>query len=209
MTTSEDNLPLTYYNETTYENVEKYDKAWKGGVGSAYVVAAIGAVCDKVAGVELFGAWQVAFFSLSNINKVQPLLSPLMNLKIVNGINSQIDPTSSAVPDRVRSIGYEADFLANMNYMLWLIAADVALGLIVYGVGALVPAKKEVIQNVGKRILKEYLLMIVLFNTFNIAYSAGLQFTYNSDSVVDMVFAAVALLAPLTLAFTVTLLSPV
>lgn len=154
MTTTEDNLPITYYNETTYESVEKYDKAFKGGVGSAYVVGAAAVICDKVAGVELFGAWQVAFFSLSNINKVQPLLSPLMNLKIVNGINSQISYGESDVPDRIHSIGYEAEFLSNMNYMLWLILADVAVGLIIYTVGSFVPAKKELLQDIGKRIMK-------------------------------------------------------
>ena len=87
LTTTNDNLPITYYDESTYSDVQTYDKAFKGGVGSAFVVGAAAILCDKVAGIELFGAWQVAFFSLSNINKVQPLLSPLMNLKIVNGIN--------------------------------------------------------------------------------------------------------------------------
>lgn len=33
-------------------------------------------------------------------------------------------------------------------------------------------------QSIGLRILKEYLLMLIMFNTFNIGYSAGLQLMY-------------------------------
>lgn len=60
-------------------------------MGIAYGVTAIGMACDKVIGVELFGVWQVAHLSLSNIDRVQPLLEPLMSLGLVNGINSQLD----------------------------------------------------------------------------------------------------------------------
>ena len=45
---------------------------------------------DKVIGVELFLAWQTAYFAISSINKIHPLLKPLAAMKTVNGINSFI-----------------------------------------------------------------------------------------------------------------------
>lgn len=83
-------MPISHYDEATYEKQQFYDKTYQAGVYSSYGTMALGLVCDKVNGIELFGMWQVAFLSLSNINKVQPLLEPLMKLPIVNGINSHI-----------------------------------------------------------------------------------------------------------------------
>ena len=64
----------------------------------------------------------MAFFSLSTINNVQPLLAPLMKLNTVNGINSQFTFNETEVPDRVAAINYEAAMLSNFNYMAWLVA---------------------------------------------------------------------------------------
>lgn len=151
---SDDNLPLTYYNESVYEKEQQYDKAYKAGVGIAYGVLGVGLLCDKVNGVELFGVWQVAFLSLSTINHVQPFLAPLMKLGIVNGINSMVDFNSSTVPVRVSAIDYTAEFLQNVNYMLILVLADVLIGALVYLVGNFVPKYKEKMQDIGLRMLK-------------------------------------------------------
>ncbi len=103
---TDNNQPLTYYDEDTYKKQEQYDAAYKTGVGLSYAVLFIGMFCDKVNGVEIFGVWQVAFLSLSTINKVQPLLSPLMNLGLVNGLNFKMDFQSNPVPSRVSSLNY-------------------------------------------------------------------------------------------------------
>lgn len=139
---SDDNLPLSYYNESVYEKEQEYDKAYKVGIALSYGVMAVGMFCDKVNGVELFGVWQIAFLSLSTINKVQPLLAPLMKLGIVNGFNSMVNFNTTTVPSRVSSLAYEAEFLHNVNYMLFLILADVLVGGVLYLVASLVPKHK-------------------------------------------------------------------
>jgi hypothetical protein len=64
-------------------------------------------VCDKVIGVELFGVLQLAYLSTSDLNSVQPLLSPLMNMSIVNGYNADFTTSVGLLPNRVREIGYD------------------------------------------------------------------------------------------------------
>lgn len=207
--TEANNTPIAYYNETVYEQQKSFDKAYKGGIGASYGIMAIGMACDKVIGVELFGVWQVAYLSLSNIDRVQPLLEPMMSLGIVNGINSQLSFNTSEVPRRVSAIHYEAEFLSNVNYMLWLVLADAIVGALLYVVGSFVPKHKEKMQEIGLRMLKEYLLMLVLFNTFNLTYSAGLQFTYCETLVsLNSAVAAVSLLLPLGAAIAVTATDP-
>lgn len=36
------------------------------------------------------------------------------------------------------------------------------------------------LYKIGKRMFKEVLLTLIMFNCFNIAYSAGIHFTYNT-----------------------------
>lgn len=101
------NLPALYYNESVYENVKHMEKTYQAAVYSSYGILVLGMLCDKVIGVELFGVLQVAFLSLSDLDKIQPLLAPLMDLTIVNGYNTEVVPsTDSKLPNRVKAIGY-------------------------------------------------------------------------------------------------------
>ena len=108
LSTTNDNMPITYYNSTVYLQQQQFDTAYKGGVGIAYALLGVGLFVNKVIGIELLAVWQTAFLSLSNIDKVQPLLSPLMQLKFVNGYNIAGNHSNSTVPSRVEAIGYQA-----------------------------------------------------------------------------------------------------
>lgn len=66
--------------------------------------------------------------------------------------------------------------------MLGLALLDILVGLVLYGVGSLIPTWKGRLQEIGLRMLKEYLLMIVTFNALNTAYSFGLQITYGDPN---------------------------
>lgn len=181
------NIPAVYYDNSTYEEVKKMDQAYKGAVYASYGVLFFGLLTDKVIGVELFGLLQLSYLSVSNLNYVQPLLSPLMNLSIVNGINLNLFQRNTAdLPDRIREIGYNVDFLSNINAMLGLMVAWTVVSASVYVVGFFVVSAKEKLQNIAKRMLKEYLLMLLAFNSYNIAFSFGLQVIYNQSS--SMVF---------------------
>lgn len=123
-------------------------------MGISYGILVFGMLTDKVIGVELFGAWQTAFFSLATIDKIQPLLSPLMNLSVVNGINYAFDFPQGFVPERVSAINYSAAFLSNCNFMFALIFADIVLGFLLIGLSYLIPVLKDRLRNFGRRLLK-------------------------------------------------------
>ena len=190
------NLPAVYYQNETYQEVKKMDYAFKGSVYASYGVLTIGLFVDKVVGVELFGVLQFAYISVSNLNYVQPLLSPLMNFSMVNGYNPQIvssDP--SKLPNRIRSIGYTVDFLNNINAMLGMFLAWIFLSGTLYLIGSFVEKLRERLQSAAKHMLKQYLLTMIVFNSFNVAYSLGLQLKYNmgDSSVLNLVACSLAL----------------
>ena len=86
------NLPAVLFDNSTYESTKKMDLAYKVATYTAYSVLLFGMACDKVIGVELFGVLQLAHLVVSDMNAVQPLLSPLMNLSMVNGYNPTLFP---------------------------------------------------------------------------------------------------------------------
>lgn len=85
--TTGNNQPITYYAPETYTEVPKVRTALVAGEAISYAVLFGGMFCDKIIGIELFGVWQLAFFTISNIDYVQPLLSPLLEFKSLNGYN--------------------------------------------------------------------------------------------------------------------------
>ncbi len=96
-----------------------------------------GFLCDKVIGVELFGVWQTLFFSLGNIDKVQPLLYPVLDLKTVNGINTFMSFDNAELPERVRALNLSREFVGNCSYTVWLAPIVLVLGAVVYFAGRL------------------------------------------------------------------------
>lgn len=130
------NLPAVYYEDTTFNDVKRMDQAFKASVYASYGIFAMGLLTDKVIGVELMGVLQLAYLSVSNLNFVQPLLSPLMNLSMVNGYNMELmSRSTSNLPNRIREIGYNEDFLNNVNLMFGLVLGVVAIASVIYAVG--------------------------------------------------------------------------
>jgi heme exporter protein D len=119
-----------------------------------------------------------SIFIISNIDNLQSLLYPITTLKSVNGINSFLEFNTTKLPERIRVIHYSAEFLGNYSYIVWLTIAVVFVCLMVYFVGKIWLKYRDILQKVGLRIMKRYFVMIISFNTFNICYSAGLQFSY-------------------------------
>ena len=104
--TSQNNAPLTYYSDTIYQRQQVFAQVYKWAEVASYIVLLTGIFCDKVIGVELLGLWQTLFFTLATIDKVQPLLWPMLSLKTVNGINTFMESNNTELPERVRAIGY-------------------------------------------------------------------------------------------------------
>lgn len=101
------NLPAIVYNSDTYQQADTMKKVYDAAVYTSYGLFALGLLCDKVIGVELFGVLQLAYLCVSDLNNVQPLLSPLMNMSIVNGYNPSVLSEHFGVPNRIKTIGYK------------------------------------------------------------------------------------------------------
>jgi hypothetical protein len=53
------------------------------------------------------------------------------------------------------------------------------------------------LHNLAKRLFKEVLLTLLLFNSFNISYSAGIHFIYESENSTMHLYGSVAAVASL------------
>lgn len=85
--------------------------------------------------------------------------------------------------------------------MLFIILGNVGVAGAVLIAGWAVPKFREKSMMISKRMVKEYLLMMVLFNCFNVAYSLGVQSGYSDASeysAVNLIVACVSLILALT-----------
>ena len=126
--TSTNNAPLTFYDQSTYEQQQIFAQIFKWAQIISYVVLTAGMLCDKVIGIELFGVWQTIFFSMGNIDKVQPLLYPILSLKTVNGINTFMSFQNTGLPERIRALELFGEFIGNCSYTVWLTPILLVLG---------------------------------------------------------------------------------
>lgn len=174
---------------------------YDGAVYTSYGLFFLGMFCDKVIGVELFGVLQLAYLCVSDINNVQPLLSPLMNMSIVNGYNPPLFDQHANVPRRIRVIGYCEEFLNNFSVMLALILVEIIAALGVLAVGKVIPAYGERCRAIAMRMLKEYLMMLTVFNSLNLAYSLGIEATYGRSDIhtPNIIAGVVSLVLPLAM----------
>ena len=136
-------------------------------------------------GLELFGVLQLAFLSLGTLDNINLMQSPLKQLKGVNGLNLNIGPDSSTArllqvftSERINAIDYRANFLRNCNLMLALVLAVMAIGFVLFLLTLLCKNCVPCFYKLGHRIFKEVLLTLILFNSLNFAYAAGIHFKY-------------------------------
>lgn len=125
-----------------------------------------------------------------------------MNASIVHGFNFDLNGEEDLkVPIRVKSIGYGSGMVQNVNFMLGLILLEVTVAAVIFAVGKVFPSFAATSEKITSLMLKKYLLALVLFNTLNISYCAGLQFMYGDINdplyVLDVVIAVVSLALPL------------
>jgi hypothetical protein len=103
----------------------------------------------------LFGVLQLAYITLGNIDSVNNLLQPLSILKGVNGFNIPlVGSSSSTQPSRIKSIGYNANFLENCNLMLLLMLAEILIAVIIYIISYLAKSIFPSLNQIAKRFLK-------------------------------------------------------
>lgn len=180
----------------------------------SYGVLILSALPAKIVGLELFGVLQLAFFSIANMNDVNTLLAPISEMKGVNGLNLDIDnsertknrllQSTALTPERVQTIGYAANFLRNCNLMFLVVMAIILVALLLYIASYCFKKCAPSCFSISRRLAKEVLLTLILFNCYNFAYSAGLHFYYAtpSDSLYALgtVAAVATIIIPITMA---------
>ena len=82
------------------------------------------------------------------------------------------------MPSQVSSLGIKALFLNNCNVMLLIIVVEVIAAGVLLGVTKLVSSVSAKLASISKYLIKEGLLTLMMFNSFNIAFGVGVHFTY-------------------------------
>ncbi len=145
------------------------------------------------------------------MDNVNILMTPMMGMKGINGYSMDLGNDSkkrllqsssqSITPERLNSIGYRANFLRNCNAMLILVVSIIFVSIVLYLITYFFKTCAQTLHSISKRLIKEVLLTLILFNCLNFAYSAGIHFRYATSD--DSLY----LLG--TLAATATLIIPV
>lgn len=168
----------------------------------------------KIIGLELFGVLQLSFFDLSNYDSLNIFLEPLSEFKSFNGFNTRFEKNSnddrrlqeidgSVLPESVEKLDLDSDFINNFNVMYLLMILVLVIAIVVWIVGRFCAWDK--FKVVGIFLLKEVFLTLLIFNSFNIAFSAGLHWTYADPSSEFYVISSIALYAALLMIVIVTL----
>ena len=121
------------------------------------------------------------------MDQLNPLVSSLTKFGPSNGFKVQLDKneptntrrlqTSASTPNRVQTIGYASNFLRNCNIML-MITCGIMVGCFLMYFLTCCCDKNSCCFSFTRRLFKELLITIVLFNCFNFAYCVGLHFAY-------------------------------
>ena len=143
------------------------------------------------------------------MDNVNVMLSPLKKIKGVNGFNLNVQEDSKSrllayTSERINSIDYKANFLRNVNVMLIVVGVIVLVALVLYVLTYCCKNCAPTLHKIAKRLFKEVLLTMILFNILNFSYSAGIHFKYapKDDSLYGIgTFAAVlTLILPVLMA---------
>jgi hypothetical protein len=123
----------------------------------------------------------LAYFSVGSIDSVNVLLSPLMNMKGLNGYSQPIaGSTHKDLPRRVKGINHYPSFLDNFNVMFLLMFLELFVGAVIYVFTKITDLSTKTLSKIANRLLKEVFLTLVLFNCFNISYSFAIYYRYST-----------------------------
>ena len=127
----------------------------------------------KIVGLELFGVLQLAYFNLADNEYVNLYLSPLLDWKYLNGYNINFG-SGSIVPANVQAIQYSSSFISNINIMFLILFLELLASFLMMILAKKVPF----LRKINRFFFQQIFITLFLFNSFNIAFSAGLHFKY-------------------------------
>jgi hypothetical protein len=161
-----------------------------------YAVMLLSLISCKIVGLELFGVLQLAYFSLSSYDFMSIYLNPLTQFRMFNGLNLGFVKENGSLPPSLQNMGMFSNFINNCNLMLILLFGLTTVAGITYLISSV--TFLMTVRRVSLYLLKQGLITLVLFNCFNVAFSAGVHWSFADHS--DQFYALSTSLCFITLA---------
>lgn len=178
MAQANNNLPFMFYTEEELSKQQNVAQSVNVLEIITFVIFFLSLIPAKIIGLELIGVMQLAYFALAQQDNINILLEPFMQMNEINGFNADWLSENRHLPDTVSALGIKALFLNNCNVMLLLILVEVSAAGVLYLLSHLLSTVSEKLSSVSKYFIKEGLLTLMMFNSFNIAFGVGIHFQY-------------------------------
>ena len=146
----------------------------------SYAILIVSILSCKIVGLELFGVLQLSYFTLSSHSFLNVYLAPLTKFKTFNGLNLDITSETAKLPDSIQKMDMSGSFINNCNVMLLVLFGELLVSLAMYIVSKITRSDK--LRKLSLRFLKQGFVTLILFNAFNIAFSAGVHWKYASPN---------------------------
>lgn len=173
------NLPFIFYDEAEIQKQEASFNSVRGLEIITFVILFLSLIPAKIIGLELTGVLQLAYFSLIQEKNINALLEPFMTMKEINGFNPNfLDESQQSLPDQVSSLGISSLFLNNCSLMLLLIILELIVAGILFSLSHIIGSMSKKMALAFQHLIKEGLLTLMMFNSFNIAFGTGIHFKY-------------------------------
>lgn len=130
----------------------------------------------KIVGLELFGVLQLAYFSLVSYDFLGLYMEPLTKFKIFNGLNIPFI-TEPDQPPAFQLLNFSTNILNNCNIMFFVMIGELVISLFLYLISKLTLIHK--LNRLSLHMLKQGFITILLFNIFNLSFSAGAHLKFS------------------------------
>jgi hypothetical protein len=99
--------------------------------GISCIVFILGLISSRLMAIEMIFVVQITYVGLSNLDKLETLMYPFINLWPVNGFNKipLFNSSNKDIPTRISVIGFKAYFLENFNVNVILIILPFLVGV--------------------------------------------------------------------------------
>ena len=162
---------------------------------------------SKAVGLELFGVMQLAYFDLMTQDSLDFYSSTLAEFGSFNGakLPKPVSSSRSASNNNVlEQMQMDTFFYGNFNLMFFVLLGSLGLALIVLLIAKI--SHVRLIKKIAVYLLYEIFLSIVLFTTYDIAFSAGIHWQYADPSSLQYVYSSLVLYSSFLLLLFVLLL---
>jgi hypothetical protein len=166
---------LLMYPVGVYMQNQKAITVLKVCAGFALFLMVIGLAFRGLIGIELLNIIQMAYFSVSLLTNVPATMIPFAQLsELINGFVYRSGEAIDTYPQLLQ-MNVSAQFLSNCNIMLLLelLVVTVGFGLWLLKNNASDENKRSLLNRISMFLMKDILLLLVLFNALNLSFSCG------------------------------------